>query len=261
MLFRSLTGYKYNKIFKMAGGKSFSNLEGSLKDLSSIVDDTGTDKMFKGAETEYLLVGSNSEIMNQSVVFLNLYLLRLVLDVVPILKNPELTSMTPPGVIGWIVMIVVILAEPMIDVIVLVNGGKQYVVKETIYFSYSGFVILMNDITDITAFSKGLKSKMKDTIKANNGKPKNKGYMKLDYTGHLQLLLLATDQTTYIERIKNLIQMECNVKYETEHTFSLDETYTYIETDVNYALNPMFKLEGLNETGNFEASINYYSGY
>ena len=64
---KGIFGYSYHNIYKMAGGlEQESTLTGSLKTLSSFGSDDGTSKMFKGAETEYLLVGSNSEFQNQS---------------------------------------------------------------------------------------------------------------------------------------------------------------------------------------------------
>ena len=261
---KGIFGYSYHNIYKMAGGlEQESTLTGSLKTLSSFGSDDGTSKMFKGAETEYLLVGSNSEFQNQSVAFFDLYLLRLLLDIAPILKNNEvnvISAAAGPG--AWIVKLAIILAEPLLDTIVLVNGGKEYFIKETVYFSYSGFVILQEDLAGITAISDNLKAKIKDTIKAHNGKPKEKGWCNGSYTEHmLILLLLSVSQQTYLQRLQNLIQTETAVKHKDMFTFQLDKTYTYLYSDVKYTLKPMFNIDSLTEDGNFTINCKQYCGY
>ena len=262
---KTLSGYSYSNIFDMAGGQYTHNLTGAIADFSSMSNLTGNDKMFKGAEAEYLLVGSTSEMMNQSAAFFDLYLLRLVLDLGPILKNGEVTqisSLAGPG--AWVVKLAIILAEPMLDTIILVNGGKEEFLKDKIYFTYSGFVILQNDLVGITAISENLQNKIKDTIKAHNGTPTDDRLVKVDisYTEHMLLLyLLCVPQETYIQRMQNLIQMEAACKHETEYDFELDQAYTYIYSNVKYTLNPMFKLDSLSQNGAFTAESKQYIGY
>lgn len=260
---KTLSSYSYSKIFDLAGGVYRHSLTGSLKDLNTIGNTTGTDKLFKGAEAEYLLVGSTSELMNQSVTFFDLYMFRLVLDMVPIMKNQEVSSIAAlAGSGSWVVKLAIILAEPMLDTIILVNGGDEYLIKDTIYISYSGFIALQNDLVGITSISKNLQGKIKDTIKANNGEVKKKGKFKTSYTDHmLFLLLLSVNQQTYMQRMQNLIQMEAACKYESQYSFKLDQAYTYVYSDVKYTLNPMFKLDSLTNSGVFTADSKQYIGY
>lgn len=261
---KTVAGYSYNKVYQLAGGSNrAASITGSLKDLSTIGNTTGTDKMFKGAEAEYVLVGSTSELQNQSVAFFDLYLFRLVLDLIPVLKNPEVSAISAvagPG--AWVVKLAIALAEPMLDCIILVNGGKEYFFKETVYLSYSGFVILQNDLVGITSISKNLLGKIKDTIKAHNGTPTEKGVCDGSYTEHmLVLMLLSVNQQTYMQRVQNLIQMEAAVQNESKFNFDLDKAYTYIYTDVKYTLNPMFNIDSLTDNGLFTTTSKKYAGY
>lgn len=259
----SVSNYSYKNIFNQAGGKEEKAITKSLNELSTIGIQTGTDRLFKGAEAEYLLVGSTSEIYNQSSTFFNLYLLRLALDIIPILKNPQVSTMAAaagPG--AWVVKMAIILAEPMLDSIILVNGGNVYLFKETVYMSYSGFVILQEDLVNCTSISKNLQDKIGDAIEAHNGKPAYKGSCKVSYTEHLLLLLLlSVNEVTYMQRMQNLIQLEAREYYKDECEFDLDKTYTYIDSEVKYTLNPMFKVDYLTDNGLFTATSKQYLGY
>lgn len=260
----TVTGYSYKKIYQLAGGRNrAASITGSLKDLSNIGNTTGSDQMFKGAEAEYVLVGSTSELQNQSVAFFDLYLFRLVLDLFPVLKNSQVSSIAAlagPG--AWVVKLAIALAEPMLDTIILVNGGKEFLFKDTVYLSYSGFVILQNDLVGITSISGSLQDKIKDTIKAHNGTPDEKGFCDASYTEHMLLLmLLSVNQQTFLQRTQNLIQMEAATNYKSEYVFDLDKTYSYVYTDISYTLNPMLNIDSLTNNGLFTVNSKKYSGY
>jgi len=103
---------------------------------------------------------------------------------------------------------------------------------------------------------------MKDTIKAHNGSPTEKGMFDASYTEHMLLLMmLSISQQTFLQRLQNLIQMETAVKNQSDYAFDLDKAYTYIYSDVEYTLNPMLKLDSLTNNGLFTASSQQYTGY
>ena len=265
---KGLSGYKYKKIFEAAGGKYSKSLEGELLDYVVGVDNDkeGSNTMFKGAVGEYLLVGMNSEISNQSITFYNLYLFRLLLNLGKILADSDVNMMVPgPG--GWVVKVAIIIAEPLIDVILLVNGGEQYLIKDYIYLTPKGSIYLARDFTKVafedSSIKKDIEKALKTEIKSQEKSTgESSGLFNTDYTEHLLLLLLlTTEQGDFLERMRNVIQMESAENYKGDHTFNLDKTYTYIETDVNYTLNPMFKLDGFNDTSIFKANLNHYMGY
>lgn len=141
---------------------------------------TNTNYAFCGAELEYILAGNASEYTNQSIVFLQLWITRLALDLVPVLSDSDLQtllrSLQAIPVVGPVVMvvceIVAILAEPLLDTYVLVNGGKVPIYKlDGIYLSPSGIPNLISEVSDI-AISESLKTSITD--KANTFVEKQK---------------------------------------------------------------------------------------
>ena len=55
--------------------------------------------------------------------------------------------------------------------------------------------------------------------------------------------------------------METACSNASEYTFNLDNAYTYIYSDVEYTLNPMFHLDELTQNGLFHATSRQYTGY
>lgn len=263
----SISGYEYKDIFVMAGGQNNGTLSGTLEDLGELNDSTGgSDQMFKGAEGEYLLVGSKSEIMNQSATFLNIFLFRLALNLYPVLKSHEVATMSAAaGPAAWAITIAIVLIEPLIDTIILVNSGDVSLFKGTannpLYCTPSGIPSLITDATGIAGLGDGLTDRLNDVIESNLGAPSSGGF-KVSYSEHLLLLMvLSVDQTTYLQRMQNLIQMETACNYKNDYAFSLSKTYTYVESDITYTLNPMFSIDALTENGAFTKTKVQYTGY
>ncbi len=262
---KSIYGYSFDKIYDLAGGESKRvGLEGTFNSLSTLSNTTGSDTMFKGAEAEYILIGSSSEIQNQIGTFFNLYLLRLALDIIPILTNSQLNTIAAATGFGaWIVKLVAVLVEPIVDSLLLVNGESECLIKETIYFSYTGFNVLVQELIGVTDFSDSVQEMFKDDYEANNGKASKTGYFDCDYTEHLLLLtFLYVDQDKFLYRLQNIIQMESIQYYaEDSYTFTLDEAYTYINSTVTYELNSLFGFDSLTANGAFTVVENQFSGY
>ena len=265
---KTLSGYKYSDIFELAGGVYRNDrFKGGFDTLDSLNNDSGTDHMFKGAETEYLLVGSKNEIQNQAVSFVDLYIFRMVLDLLPILRSEQVNMISSvPGPLSLLVKAAIIIAEPMLDTIILVNSNKakEYINKKIIYLTPAGVTLLLQDLADVSGVSQTLKDKIKDTIVAKNGDANKAetGKFNATYTEHMLLLLmLSVGQQTFLHRVQNLIQMETAYEHAGDYEFNLDGSYTYIYSDISYVLNPMFALEGLTKNGPFTVSIRRYSGY
>ena len=86
------------------------------------------------------------------------------------------------------------------------------------------------------------------------------GEFSMDYNENLMLLMVVSlDQTRYLERLQNVIQMEGLKKY--NNNFSLDKTYTVVKAEVGYTLNPMFNLDGLTQGGLYTKKVVKYVGY
>ena len=265
---KSLSGYNYGDIFELAGGVYRSDrFKGGFDSLDSLSNNSGINRMFKGAETEYLLIGSKNEIQNQAISFVDLYIFRMALDLLPILKSQQVNAMaTAAGPLSLLVKIAVVLAEPMLDTIILVNSdkAKEYLNKQMLYLTPTGITLLLQDLADASGVSQTLKDKLKDTIVANNGDATKveKGKFNATYTEHMLLLMmLSVSQQTFLERVQNLIQMEAGYEHAGDYNFDLDKSYTYLDCEISYVLNPMFALDGLTENGPFSVSIQRYSGY
>ena len=84
----------------------------------------------------------------------------------------------------------------------------------------------------------------------------------MDYTEYLILMiLLMTSNDKIVERLQNIIQMEAKTQEKATNDFSLDRAYTYIKTDVEAELNPMFRIDGLSDNGVFTVRRSQYVGY
>ncbi len=264
---KTISGYSYSAIYENAGGTNMpKTLMGSLKEFGDIGNQIGDSKMFKGAEAEYLLIGSNSELLNQSVSFIYIYLFRLLLDIGPVLKNKELNGIAlMAGPLAWLVKVVVILAEPIVDTLFIVNGKSEYMFKNTIYLSYSGMLEVQKKLIDISNISDDLKDKIKKYVDNHNGISPYKGSFEMDYKEHLLLLTICyVKQYKYLKRMQNLIQMETYVACEKDSpgtNFKLDKAYTFMQTDVTYTLQPLFAIDSLTKNGYFTKNRKQYFGY
>ena len=261
----SLSGYSYNKIFTKMGGVSGNKFTGSMSDLSTLMSSTatGSDPAFKGAEVEYLLIGGDNELLNQSAAFFNVYMLRMILDLIPIFKNTQVQTMAGSATVaGWVVYLALIIAEPMIDTLLLVNNQSTYLIKDQVYLTPGGMVLLIQTLPSLTGLSSASKQTIKNSMVAANGEPKASGTLKMNYQEHMMvLLLLTTEQPKILSRMANVIQMEAAENYKGSYTFDLDKSNTYLKATVSGTLNSMFDMEALTDGGPFSITRTRLIGY
>lgn len=282
-----LTGYDYyNTFFLTVNNGTATNVglvDAGIKGLSSLIheEDGCKCETFKGAEVEYLLCGTNNEIKNQCNAFFNLYMFRLSVDMAPIFLNNEVKSeASTAGQFCWVIYILIILAEPMFDAFILVNGGKEFLIKKTIYLTPSGIPALIEDLASMDSV-KNLKTLGKSAEnlcggesggggdagggdepagapgsdnQAGSGKPgdsaKKKGYLPCDYSQHMVILLLCrVEQKDLIMRLQNLVALESTGYYkiaaDTTFDFDFNKTYTYVHSTTEYTLNPIFDFSSM----------------
>lgn len=151
---RALTGASFNLRSQSTSYETDYSNATSIGDFVNMFSKalTGSPgKCFVGAEQEYLINGENSEIANQLWTFLEIYGLRLICDVVPIVASAEVTTMaTACGPFGWLVYLLEILIEPLIDTLLLTSGGEVALVKNQPFLVPSGISSLISAVLKVT---------------------------------------------------------------------------------------------------------------
>ena len=113
------------------------------------------DTAFYGAEAEYIMKGHESETKNQSAVFNNIWLIRVLYDLLFVVTNKEVHTIADAagaptfGIGAVVVFVLYIVAEPFVDTMLLVNGGKVPIWKGTLYLTPSGIDNLIKAITEL----------------------------------------------------------------------------------------------------------------
>ena len=144
----SLTGYEYSNIFEMAGGTyNIGFLDGDFWHYPKMDNVEGRDKLYKGAELEYLLTGSNSEKGAQVGTFFNGFLLRLVSNLPAIASSDWITETSVTGPFVVVVFVILLLLESFIDMILLVNKQSVSLIKMKAYMSTEGISNFIEDFS------------------------------------------------------------------------------------------------------------------
>ncbi len=269
---KSLTGFPYSNI-EIPHGNAGESADGAkgLKGLSNFLDQhssttTENQEMFKGAELEFIAVGTQSEIMNQVASFMQLYMLRLLLDVIPVLTNGDVANMAASASIAsWAVYVIVILAEPLCDTVLLVNSSETEIpfYKTTCFLTLNGlknFAQQLAAATDSSLFA--------DYLAKNVGAPADHGtgVFNMNYKSLFLLILMFTVPTeNMLIRAENLIGLETAYHYKqkgADFTFALDNAYSSVETETETQLNSfidIFKSSG--ETSAVKSVLKRTKGY
>ena len=212
-------------------------------------------KTFCGAELEYLIYGSSNEISNQINVLMPLFLLRLALDAVSMLTNPQAQELAAATVLAYpLTMAILILAEGVVDLMLLVNGQTVPIVKlqalgTNCYMTPSGLPELCEKFFGLLKLTSAEKSEMAagitNSIDALNPEDKKMSHetrkaifdkgetaktpdgfsggvtkwfrslVDFNYRDYCYLMLLfLVDGQTIINRLANLIQMETRYYYD-----------------------------------------------
>ena len=272
---KSLTGYSYSKIKKPSlPAYPLCGLEGLAEIFTQ--GNNGTDGMFVGAELEYILAGTGSETANQIAVFMEIYVLRLILNLPAIITDASVNAMAASATIGApIVYILVAIAEPLCDTILLVNGGKAAIIKGSCYVSPVGVVQLAKDLSAALIKNKTLQKKASDAISTDiqnsmssyAGGAKfdaSKNKMKRGYATHVLLMLAMKNSETSIRRFGQLLELEANYYYygdSEDKSFDLDKAYVSIKMDVDVEFNSFLNIFEYNESSPLSGHFEYYSGY
>ena len=299
--FSGMTGYSLGKDSLPDQGLTsepgaFDDLLAVIQSLKQYSKGLGDDLTFSGAELEYILYGSESEVANQTYTFFVLYLLRLLLDLGPVTGNAEVQALASASTFGYpVVLFLVLVAEPLADTVVLANGGSIDLIKSTVFLTPSGLPKLMREVVTVARFN----AEQQETIKSgfvnafgatdddydyqkklsdyekekvieeekNTGGGKKSDYLKevqkFNYRKYCFLLMLVSvTKDQQLARLKNLIQMETLYHYNktgSEAVFDLNKSYTYLETNVTADVKQL--MPSLIDSSVFHVTRQQFRGY
>lgn len=258
--FSSMTGNKFSGSAFLA--QQHAGLGFDVLGIAALVNSIkaaiqgGSDRTFSGAELEYIMFGSKSEIANQASVFLAMYFLRLIMDIPFIVCNAEVQSIAAASTIGYpIILILYILLEPLADMLVLVNNGDISLFKTTIYLTPSGLVDLIGSLVSIkfadlktatkdamiSVFDASSSEYDKALLDSGGLTSKSLGILPklfaMNYRHHcLILMLVIPTEPEQLARIQNIIQMEgyYHYRYVLEgRPFDLRKAYAGVHSEVS----------------------------
>ncbi|MCQ2414651.1 MAG: hypothetical protein MJ063_01190 [Lachnospiraceae bacterium] len=306
--FTAMNGYKMtdeslppNVFASYTGNIVADQLSELIKLLTNAVSGEESNKSytFSGAELEYMLYGSRSEIANQTFVFFALYLLRFALDIGPVLADSEVQALAEASTLAApAVLAIFLFVEPLTDALLLVNGSEVSLLKSDVNISPSGFPKLLAKFIKTVALTAETKEKLeKEAVKAFNAKDadyekklneateKEKKKLEADppksdfskgignwldsllefnyreYCFMLVFLLISSDLC--VSRLENLVQMETTYYYkvyeEDEKTFDLKKSYTFLKGTMDGKVNQL--LPSLIKPELFNTSQEIYRGY
>ena len=261
----TLTGENFNVRGQVKPqGNSSSLIVSGFSDLFSTSTDTGVrEKAFYGAEMEYLLHGSMSEVKNQITTFGWIFLLRQVANIPTILRNDQVRLMAHAvGAFGPVVYILYVLLEPLADTLLIVNGVDTKLFKFDLYLAPAGIDDFIKKLTEIKvsedkqdSFNKTksefLSKKMKlnettaDAMATYTGEVT--GIYDMQYKTYLYILSLFTSTDDLLNRMADIIEMESVVNLENNvigmnDLFDLDYSYTYLRASASFSTTEFITL-------------------
>ena len=266
---RTLTGYNFSKIaFGQSSSGVYRQMPTTLNNVLSVIQTIQTgggvpNKAFGGAELEYVIWGSNSEMLNQFNQFAALFVFRALISL-QLLGNAEVQAMAAASTIAYpVVAAGLILLEALMETVVLVNGGSVSLVNViSPYVTPTGMLRWAKDVSS-TDEKKGLSDGTKGLIEKMTS---------FDYQQHsLFLMLIFGNEEAYLQRLADLIQSE-SVAYQELHTsrfdgadslvpFNIDESYTVIRTEASGTLTPLLPVPVLSGRNPLTMNRLVYRGY
>lgn len=266
----AITGFPYSDLptdnISSSSGFNNSGLDDLAGYLKEDTDGSGGNRVFKGAEVEYIMAGTRSEIMNQLVAFMQIYMIRLLLNLPVVFTDSSVSSMaTTANIFGWIVYLVILLAEPLCDTILIVKGGEINLLKNKCFLTPTGIRDLIEAYKDlkvnslVTGALESLQGNLENVghgSSSSSGDDSSSGAFKealnIGYEDHLLIciaLMLPKDQL--LTRFANLIQIEAKQYYSTHggKPFDINKAYTCVTCDATVTYYPfisIFEAAGLS---------------
>lgn len=262
-----LTGFSYNQIARPSNCGTQKILEGSLgiSGLSGTLEGlfgNGTDYMFKGAEMEYVIAGTTSELANQIICFFDLYFIRMICNLGAVFVSDTVVQgiAATCNIACWVVYILYAVIEPFCDCILLVNGSTVPIVKTKCFMGedISSFVNKLGNATMskemLASVNSALGTNAKKEDSGSSGSSSSSGIADLvnvDYSTHLLILaLLNNEPDTTASRIGTLVELETKEYYRQKSVkFCWDKTYTSVIVTADIDVNSFFDIGVMNGSG------------
>lgn len=253
---KSLTGYAYNDIPRDGGNT------------------------FMGAELEYVYKGSDSETTNQVLTFLDLYFLRLLIDLPSIFADAEVAGLAAAATVAsWVVYIVYVLVEPFLDTILLVNGAEVPLIKTKCWLTPTGLVpfaerfmkavsecedLQKAAMNEVKNFSDELGKSFSPDMKSGDGGG-SVGTLDMSYKNYvLVMMMIRVETNLQVQRLGNLMDLEATRYYQKKgKTFDMAQTYTALNLSADMKFNPFVDMgilagDGpLNLSGHMTRTVSY----
>jgi hypothetical protein len=168
-------------------------------------------------------------------------------DIKPIAASASFAS--------WAVYLIIILLEPMVDTILLVNGATIPFWKgEDCYLSPTGIADLADIFIDTTISNEDMNTAAKNQLLGSVSQPPTKSALEewnqADYQTHLLLaMFMFSTQEDVLARFKDILFMESNSYYKIKKsgvTFDVSKMYTSLSVEANANFFPFINVFGSN---------------
>lgn len=277
MLYQKMWGAVYAN--EMFSNRTTDTSEDKKLNNSSFPDFTSfmlsiDNECFDMANTEYILGGTQSEIENQLIAFVDILAMRVLCNIPAVLADQELVNLVGElcavPVVGWIAALIVVcimfFIEAWADMIFMIYTDEGVdIIKSLGYFTLDGSGI--NKLEKKVEQLMGSMADNKNKDEKKNEKSEEKDSSKWDYKDHMQvMLLLFVPNAKLNSRCADLIEMQMRqikkMKGDAD-TFHLADMTTYARIHVKASYRPVLPIPvipGLNDQGIYMESI-HYTGY
>lgn len=267
----ALTGFPYSQIPRDTTGNDDYNMtydnENPFTAINNFVNGlngkSGLNNTFVGAEAEYIIGGTQSELANQLFSFMELYFMRLLLNLPAVFADQNVSSMaSAANIFAWVVYLIVIIAEPICDTILLVNGGKVDLIKKNCYMTPVGIGHYLEELGNL-----GMNGSLTEALQnESNNINFGDGYTRkewestdkiwaMGYEDYLLISMIIFEKREQIlSRFADIVQMEA-AKYYNKPSFTLDKSYTCISCNASVSYYPLISI--LENAGLTNFTVDY----
>lgn len=264
-----------NRTTDKDGNKQNNEISGWSGELRTYFpDNSKAVQTFSGAQVEYVIGGSYSEIENQQKCFWSIFAIRALNNVFGVLTDEvAMDLISASSIAAPLVFILWVYLESNIDMNMLVSGMEVPLIKTEIILSPQ---TLMDNVEKIcTAFEDIDEEKAKEqelsyaAMKVDNVTKQLldvDGLFDMKYENYLWFFLFFTPNQTKVMRIADLIQMEMRYKkYSKGTSFELQNLHTYVRCEAEGTFNSILPVISLGDNSinnrGFKVGCVKYVGY